>query len=120
MNEGEFLITLLNAATVGHVMHLRSRSYSEHKALQKFYSELPDLVDAVIEAWQGRHQELVQYPDQMVELSQHDDALEYVMFLKILVEEDRYVLGEDSEIQNLVDNVAELIDSTIYKLTFLK
>jgi len=120
MNEGEFLITLLNAATIGHVLHLQSRSYAEHKALNTFYSELPDLVDSVIEAWQGRHQELVQYPDQMVEVSEHKDSLEYLMFLKILVEEDRYVLGEESEIQNLVDNVAQLIDSTIYKLTFLK
>jgi hypothetical protein len=120
MNEGEFLITLLNAATVGHVLHLRSRSYSEHKALNTFYSELPDLVDAVIEAWQGRHQELVQYPDQMVELSEHDDSLEFLMFLKILVDEDRGVLGDESEIQNLVDEIAALIDSTIYKLTFLK
>ena len=120
MNEGELLITLLNAATIGHVLHLQSRSYSEHKALQKFYSELPDLVDAVIEAWQGRHQALVEYPDQSVELSEYKDALEFVMFLKILVEEDRYVLGEESEIQNLVDDIAQLIDSTIYKLTFLK
>jgi len=120
MNEGQLLITLLNAATVGHVLHLQSRSYSEHKALNTFYSELPDLVDGVIEAWQGRHQELVQYPDQTVALSEHKDALEYLMFLKILVEEDRYVLGDASEIQNLVDGIAELIDSTIYKLTFLK
>jgi len=78
------------------------------------------LVDAVIEAWQGRHQALVEYPDQSVELSEYKDALEFVMFLKILVEEDRYVLGEESEIQNLVDDIAQLIDSTIYKLTFLK
>jgi len=120
MSEGEFLITLLNAATIGHVLHLQSRIYAEHKALNTFYKELPDLVDSVIEAWQGRHQELVQYPDQMVEVSEHKDSLEYLMFLKILVEEDRYVLGEESEIQNLVDNVAALIDSTIYKLTFLK
>lgn len=120
MNEGEFLITLLNAATVAHVLHLQSRIYSEHKALNTFYSKLPDLVDGVIEAWQGRHQELVQYPDQTVALSEHKDALEYLMFLKILVDEDRYVLGEESEIQNLVDGIAELIDSTIYKLTFLK
>jgi len=120
MNEGELLITLLNAATVGHVLHLQSRIYSEHKALQGFYQGLPDLVDGVIEAWQGRHQELVQYPDQMVEVSEHKDSLEYLMFLKILVEEDRYVLGDESEIQNLVDGIAELIDSTIYKLTFLK
>lgn len=120
MNEGELLITLLNSATIGHVLHLRSRSYSEHKALQRFYEEMPELVDGVIEAWQGRHGELVDYPDQVVEISEHRDALEYVMYLKILLEEERYVLGEESEIQNLVDGIAELIDSTIYKLTFLK
>jgi len=120
MNKGELLITLLNAATIGHVLHLQSRSYAEHKALNTFYSDLPDLVDSVIEAWQGRHQQLIEYPDQTVELSEYKDALEFVMFLKILVEEDRYVLGEESEIQNLVDEIAALIDSTIYKLTFLK
>jgi hypothetical protein len=120
MNEGEFLITLLNAATVGHVLHLQSRSYAEHKALQGFYSKMPDLVDGVIEAWQGRHGELVEYPDQIVKVSDQKDSLEFLMFLKILVEEDRYVLGEASEIQNLVDDIAQLIDSTLYKLTFLK
>lgn len=120
MEHGELLITLLNSATIGHVLHLQSRSYAEHKALNTFYSEMPDLVDAVIEAWQGRHGELVEYPDQMVEVSEHKDALEFVTFLKILLEEERYSLGEDSEIQNLVDSIAELIDSTLYKLTFLK
>ena len=81
---------------------------------------MPDLVDGVIEAWQGRHGMLIDYPDQEVEISGNRDALEYVMFLKVLLEEERYVLGEESEIQNLVDDIAQLIDSTIYKLTFLK
>lgn len=120
MNEGELLITLLNAATIGHVLHLRSRSYSEHKALQGFYQGLPDLVDGVIEAWQGRNGELVEYPDQMVEVSENRDALEYVNYLKVLLDDERYVLGGESEIQNLVDGITELIDSTLYKLTFLK
>lgn len=120
MTEGELLITLLNSATIAHVLHLQSRSYSEHKALGGFYAAIPDLVDGVIEAWQGRHGELVQYPDQEVELSEHKDALEYITFLKILLEEERYVLGEESEIQNMVDEIAALIDSTLYKLTFLK
>ena len=120
MNKGELLITLLNAATIGHVLHLRSLSYAEHKTLNTFYSNLPDLVDSVIEAYQGRHGELIEYPDQMVELSAYTNALECVMFLKILLEEERYVLGDESEIQNLVDEIAALIDSTLYKLTFLK
>ena len=120
MKAGELLITLLNAATIGHVLHLRSRSYSEHKALNTFYSDLPGLVDSVVEAWQGRNGELVEYPDQMVELSEHDDALVFVMYMKMVLEENRGVLGGASEIQNLVDGIAELIDSTLYKLTFLK
>jgi hypothetical protein len=77
-------------------------------------------VDGVIEAWQGRNGELVEYPDQMVELSEHEDALVFVMYIKMVLEENRGVLGGASEIQNLVDNIAELIDSTLYKLTFLK
>jgi hypothetical protein len=56
----------------------------------------------------------------MVELSEHTDALVYLNFLKVMLDEERYVLGDDSEIQNLVDGIAELIDSTLYKLTFLK
>jgi len=120
MNEGELLITLLNSATIGHVLHLRSRSYAEHKALQGFYEGMPDLVDAVIEAWQGRHGMLIDYPNQVVEISENRDALEYLVYLKLVLEEDRGVLGDESEIQNLVDDVAQLIDSTIYKLTFLK
>jgi len=120
MNEGELLITLLNSATIAHVLHLRTRSYSEHKALDGFYNAMPGLVDSVIEAWQGRHGELIDYPDQVVEISEHRDALEYMMFLKIVVDEDRSVLGDESEIQNLVDEISALIDSTIYKLTFLK
>jgi len=120
MNEGELLITLLNSATIGHVLHLQSRSYSEHKALQGFYTAMPDLVDGVVEAWQGRHSELIEYPDQLCQYSEHKDSLEYLTFLKILLEDERYVLGDESEIQNLVDGIAELIDSTLYKLTFLK
>jgi len=120
MNEGELLITLLNSATIAHVLHLRSRSYSEHKALDGFYNAMPGLVDSVIEAWQGRHGELIDYPDQVVEISEHRDALEYLVYLNLVLEEGRYVLGDESAIQNLVDGIAELIDSTIYKLTFLK
>jgi len=120
MKAGELLITLLNAATIAHVLHLRSRNYSEHKALQGLYEGLPGLVDGVVEAWQGKNGELVDFPDQTVEVDGQDDALVFVMYLKMVLEENRGVLGGASEIQNLVDGIAELIDSTLYKLTFLK
>ena len=33
---GEFFLKLLHAATNGHLLHLQTKSYSEHKALQKY------------------------------------------------------------------------------------
>jgi len=120
MDASEFLITLLNSATIGHVLHLQTRSYAEHKALQGFYEEMPDVVDAVIEAWQGRHQEIIEYPDQLVNVSGEKSDIDFVEYLKEFVEENRESLGQESEIQNLVDDIAQLIDSTLYKLTFLR
>jgi hypothetical protein len=40
--------------------------------------------------------------------------------LKDFVKEERATLPQDTEIQNAVDEIADLIDSTIYKLKFLK
>ena len=39
--------------------------------------------------------------------------------LKDFVEESRKHLPQDSELVQLVDNIAELINSTLYKLRFL-
>jgi hypothetical protein len=119
MTPNELLITLLNSATIGHVLHLQSRSYAEHKALQKFYEEMPELVDSVIEAWQGLHKEILRYPDQMVNVGGDNSAVDFIEYLKELLKNHRESLGDESEIQNLVDGIAELIDSTLYKLTFL-
>ena len=42
--------------------------------------------------------------------------------LKDYVDEERHKEGipQDSEIQNLLDEISALIDSTLYKLRFLK
>jgi hypothetical protein len=110
---------LLHAATNAHILHLQSKSFSEHSALGEFYSELPDLVDGVIEAVQGLTGEIIQYPvDYYPPL---DNGLDEIEALKEYVESERYrVLPQESEIQNEVDAIAKLIDSTLYKLRFLK
>lgn len=116
---GEFFLTLLHAATNAHILHLQTKSFSEHSALGEFYSELPDLVDSVIEAVQGLTGEIIQYPvDYYPPL---DNGLDELEALKEYVEQERYVvLPKESEIQNEVDAIAKLIDSTLYKLRFLK
>jgi len=117
---GEFILTLLHAATNAHILHLRSKSFSEHSALGEFYQALPDLVDAVVEATQGRYGELIDYPVQYY--APASTGLEELQQLKDYVDEERRKDGipQDTEIQNLIDEIADQIDSTLYKLTFLK
>jgi len=115
---GQFVLTLLHAATNTHLLHLKSTSYAEHMALGAFYQALPDLVDVVAESIQGVTEELIDYPVDYY--PPMDNALDELRSLKDFVKDERELLPQDSEIQNAIDNIADLIDSTIYKLKFLK
>lgn len=114
---GEFFLKLLHAATNGHILHLQTKSYSEHKALQKYYEELPDLVDNIIEQWQGAYQTIVEYPATYE--APNMDALQEVMAVRDFVVKNRAIVGDYTSIQNQVDELMSLLDSTVYKLTFL-
>ena len=41
--------------TVTHIQHLKTKSYAEHKALNKFYDGIIDSVDGLDEATQGQY-----------------------------------------------------------------
>lgn len=115
---GEFFMTLLHSATNTHILHLQSRSFSQHMALGSFYDGIVELVDSLIEAYQGKHQTIVQYPNTYY--PPVDDALAELSALSAYVVANRSVVGSDTELQNITDEIQALIDSTIYKLTFLK
>lgn len=114
----EFFGTLLHAATSGHILHLQTRSYAQHKALDDFYSALPDLADAIIEAYQGKYGLVLDYPSGYEAPS--GAPIEFVSALGDYIAAARGSIAPDSEIQNLIDEVAALVDSTIYKLRFLQ
>lgn len=116
---GEFVGTLLHSATITHFMHLRTKSYAEHVALGAYYDEIVDLVDGVAEAIQGCYQEIIEnYPTAFGNPTV--EPLAYILSLKEFVATMRDKLPQESNIQNEVDAIATLIDSTAYKLKFLK
>lgn len=115
---GSFFLKLLNAATNGHILHLQAKSYSEHKALQNYYEGLPDLVDAIIEQYQGAYQIIVDYPNEYT--PPNSDSLSEVIAIRDFVVKNRAIVGPYTSLQNEVDNLMSLLDSTVYKLTFLK
>ncbi len=112
----EFVATLFHAGTITHFQHLQTRDYAAHKALGKFYPKIVDLADSLAESYQGRYNtRMKKFPD---ELHQHKETpIEYLTNLKEFVQEARLEIPQDSELQNIVDEIASLINSTLYLLT---
>jgi hypothetical protein len=116
----ELVMDLLHSAIITHIMHWQTESYAAHVALGEYYDEIPDLVDAVVEAYQGKNNViLAKFP---VEMESYEDMqpLAYMEYLSQELTEGRALFGDDPEIQNLVDAIADLIDTTIYKLRRFK
>ncbi len=116
MTIGEFFGTLQEAITVEWRKHLQTGKYSDHMALDEFYKEMPEKVDALIEAWQADNDIVKDYANV---LDEDLDALAYMEALKKHVKEGRKLL-ESSELESLCDDILSCIDSTIYKLKHLK
>jgi hypothetical protein len=113
----EFTLTLFNASTTAHILHLQTRSYATHMALGSFYEALPGLVDSVVEAYQGKYGLIERYPD--VKTHSEAEPLEFIKWVQEYVQFCRKDLPQDTELQNMIDEIEALIDSTLYKLKFL-
>jgi len=119
---GEFVGNILHSATITHFMHLSVKgegSYAKHQALGAYYEEIVELVDTLAEAIQGSSGEIIDnYPTMFANVS--GEPLEYMLMLKDYVANNRENMPQESNIQNEIDTIATLIDSTVYKLTYLR
>jgi len=113
----DFVLMLLHSITNTHILHWQTRSFSNHMALGEFYDNLQDLVDSYVEAYQGKYGIINNF---MVDYDAPLEPIAELTMLKNQVKARRAKLPQDSELQNLVDEIASLIDSTLYKLRFLK
>ncbi len=116
----DLVMCLLHSATVTHIMHWQTESYAAHQALGMYYSDIPDLIDDVIEAYQGKTTIILR--DFPIESESYEQMtpLAYMEYLSMELTEGRALFGTDPEIQNLVDAISDLIDSTMYKLRRFK
>jgi hypothetical protein len=111
---------LLHSQTQVHTLHLQTESYSEHKALQGYYEGIDGLVDGLVESYQGKYGILKGY--ETMDLNDWESTEQTIKYLKNLCSEVENLRDccEDSYIQNQIDTICELINSTLYKLRFLK
>jgi DNA-binding ferritin-like protein len=117
----KIISTLMASRDQAHIFHWQTTgegSFAAHLALNAYYDAIPDLTDTLVESYQGKHGIITGYTTPE-EFSEYDKttAVKYFKGLAMFVERAYAKLPqEDTYILNQMDNVKELIYSTIYKL----
>lgn len=108
--------TLQECVTITWRLHLKTRKHHIHVTLNEFYDKALDIVDDIIEQYQGIYG-IVEDPFTNCVVGDGKSESEYLTELKTFIENNRCVLGDHSEINSTIDEFIALIDSTIYKIT---
>jgi chloramphenicol O-acetyltransferase len=119
MKCADFVGTLFLARDVAHSVHLNTRSFSKHMALNTFYEEVIELADKFTEAYQGRHG--LVGPISLMSAKKTSNIIEFLEDSLAEIEKMRYEVVEktDTALQNIIDEIVGLYLSTLYKLKFL-
>jgi chloramphenicol O-acetyltransferase len=119
MKCADFVGELFLARDVAHSVHLNTRSFSKHSALNTFYDEVIDLADKFAEAYQGRHGLIG--PISLMSAKKTTNIIEFLEQSLKDIEGMRYEVCDknDTPIQNIIDEIVGLYLSTLYKLKFL-
>lgn len=118
-----FVSTLFSSRTQAHVFHFRCKGMGAgwmHTALNAYYDGIILLVDGLVESVQGRYGLLEGYKGEGQLIEDVTKAVQYFEALCLYVEKNRGSLPQDSYIQNQVDEIVALIETTKYKLVNLQ
>jgi hypothetical protein len=111
-----FISLLFKAKEDAHISHIEQRSKSDavHNALGEFYEAIDGLIDTLAETVMGVHGQLTLSFSASVIV----DPISYMQTLYTQVNKERNMYTE-GWIQNQIDEVAQLIAHTIYKLKYV-
>jgi hypothetical protein len=107
------------ARDVAHSVHLNTRSFSKHKALNIFYERIVGAADDFAETYQGRHGLIG--PITLHSAKKTSNIIEFLEDSLKQIEEGRYEICDktDTALQQLIDNIVEVYLRTLYKLKSL-
>ena len=106
---------LFQSRDIIHIAHLQTTSYSEHKALDTYYTEIIGLTDDIVESYFGTIGKRLNFK---IPASEYMNAKTHLIYMKDYMMKHRGVFGmENTHLQNSIDEVLSLITSTLYQLT---
>lgn len=118
----EYIGTLFQSRNQAHIYHLQTPSYAKHKALNGYYEDIIDVIDGLVESYQGKYDIIKGYKmtGTLKDWENDEDIVKYFEALAKYCEMKREKLPQDSYLKNHYDEVDSLIRSTLYKLKVLR
>lgn len=119
MKACDFVGMLFLGRDVAHSVHLNTRSFAKHMALQGFYEEIVGLADSFAEAYQGKYGLIG--PISLMSAKKTTNIVEFLQGQMDEIEAERYkIVDKDcTPLHNIIDEIVGLYLSTLYKLRFL-
>lgn len=116
---------LFESREMAHIYHLQVNgeqgSHAAHTALNEYYDSVLDLIDDLIETYQGQYGIVDGYDVIDTNNTRTTEKLAYFEELVEFVKHARKAISaEDTHLQNIIDEVVALIYRTLYKIRFLK
>ena len=112
----EFFGTIQESITISWRYHLKTNKYRVHNALNEYYTKAIDIVDEIIEHYQGSNSTIIEnYVNVIYDTGKTE--VEYMNELKQYIVDKKDTMVWSSELASDIDNLLGIIDSTIYKLT---
>lgn len=110
---------LFFSRTQAHIFHLQTQSFAQHKALEDYYTSIVDLIDTLVETYQGTNPVIKIYSNDG-KFSYTTTPIEYFEELLKNVNTNRSSFGTDTDLQNILDEIVSEIKHVLYKLKNLK
>ena len=114
----ELISRVFYTRNVAHWTHWRTKSFSQHMALNTFYDGIIDTLDRIVEACQGAHGIIGAIPAPSASAS---DIIDHIEEESAWIAEHRSEIAHNvTAIENIIDELSGIYLSTIYKLKNLK
>lgn len=98
-----------------HIVHHQTTSYAEHEAAGAYYEGIVDLIDELVESYFGTIGKKVNYK---IPASEYVSPTPFLSQFRDYMKKHRPVFGgENTHIQNIIDEIIALITKTLYVLT---
>jgi hypothetical protein len=122
----KFFSKLFESREMAHIFHLKVRgqmgSNAEHEALGDYYDDVLEIIDELVEVYQGQYEIVEEYDVIDTSDTNTKTSLEYFIDLGEFIKNTKNlaILEEDTHLHSIVDDILNLVYKTVYKLKYTK